>query len=64
MNAALLIFAAAILVPVGVIECRRKWRDLFHSGHGHDDYRPGLDGAPGKSGEISPSTAMAAEDGQ
>ncbi len=64
MNAALVFLAAAIVVPVGVIECRRKWRDLFHRGHGHDDYLPGSDVAPGKTSEISPSTAVAAEDGQ
>lgn len=61
MNAALLIFAAAIVVPVGVIECRRKWRDLMRSVHGHDDYLDFLRGAPGKTGEISPSADASPE---
>ena len=64
MNAALVILAAAVVAPVCVIECRRYWRDLFHSGHGHVDYRPSFDGAPGKTVEISPSVAAVAEDGQ
>lgn len=57
MNAALVIFAAAIVVPIGVIECQRKWRDWVRSGHGQNDYLPSCDGAPGKAGKISPSAA-------
>lgn len=38
MNAALVILAAAIVVPIAVIECRRKWADwrFVRRVRGHD----------------------------